>query len=497
MNKKWLALMLAIITIASIFTACSTQATTETHEPVTQTTTQIEPDTTSFKLSYSQSDSLNPFESESLNNQVLENLVFESLFTLDESYEVQPSIATGYTYTDSTTLTVTIPSGLVFSDGTVISVSDVVRSFNEAQVSPHWKNSLSVFKSATAISDNTVQFNMNYANPNAQNLLTFAIAKNDNDKNGYPIGSGKYKFGASNGDVYLEVNENYSDFSPRFTKIKLINITNAESIENAINIGNITYAYRDLSDGDSTRMQCNKKMVNLNNLVYIGANGFTGITSNANIRKAISLAIDRDTLVKSSYQGYAKSATSIFNPSSTQGKETAVFSSTADTAGAKQAIAQSGYDTKKLKLTILVSNNTNRVAAAQLIKQQLEAVGFEVTINKQSAKKYADAVSKRSFDLYIGETKITNDMNLSSFFSTKGATSYGIDLENSKTAVTYDSYLNSKTELGKFMIDFTDEMPFIPVLYRQGMICYSKSLHGDMQGYVDNYFSNIQDWYCN
>ena len=56
--------------------------------------------------------------------------------------------------------------------------------------------------------------------------------------------------------------------------------------------------------------------------------------------------------------------------------------------------------------------------------------------------------------------------------------------------------MNGKKEIGDFMLKFSEEIPFVPVLYRQGMICYSKSLHGDMQGYVNNYFSNIEDWYC-
>ena len=87
-------------------------------------------------------------------------------------------------------------------------------------------------------------------------------------------------------------------------------------------------------------------------------------------------------------------------------------------------------------------------------------------------------------------------MNLNSFFSKKGETRYGINLSG-KSAKAYKGYLNSDNEIGSFILNFSQEMPFVPLLYRQGMICYSKSLHGDMQGYYDNYFSNIQDWYYN
>ena len=497
MNKKIIAVLLLICLIVCTLSACKTAKPDQSnHQLVTQTTTEPASDETGFKLSYSQSDSLNPFESDTLNNQVVENLVFESLFVLDENCEAQPQLATGYQYTNGKTLSVTIENGNIFSDGSAITARSIVDSFERAKSSYRWGNSLKPISSASIESDTVIKFNLAYSNPNAHKLLTFAIAKGKNDKKGYPIGSGRYKFGEGNGMVYLKVNKKKEGFKPRFTKIQLINITSSESIENAINIGNISYAFRDLSEGSNAKIHSNKKAVNLNNLVYIGINCNTGITNNEYVRRAISLSVDRDALVKSAYQGYGKSAASVFTSASAIGKQTAVFESTADTAAAKQAIAQSGYDDKELKINLLINSNPNRLAGARLIKQQLEAVGFKVTIDKASNKTFKSRVKNRSFDLYIGETKIPADMNLNSFFSKNGETRWGINLSG-KSAKAYKGYLNSDNEIGSFILNFSQEMPFVPLLYRQGMICYSKSLHGDMQGYYDNYFSNIQDWYYN
>jgi len=498
MNKKIIAVFLSAVMLACALSACANSKSNQNnHQLVTQTTTGLVADTSSFKLSYSQSDSLNPFETDTLNNQVVQNLVFESLFIIDESFEAQPQLATSFAYDGSKTLSVTISSGNKFSDGSLITAKNVVYSFNEAKSSYRWKNSLKAISSASAVSDSVIRFSLAYSNPDAHKLLTFAIAKDGTDKKGYPIGSGRYKFSEGNGTVYLELNSYKEDFSPRFTKIPLVNIATSESIDNALNIGNISFAFRDLSEGSSTKMQCSKKAVNLNNLVYIGINNRIGITRSEYIRKAISLATDREALVKSAYQGYAKSAVSVFNSASSIGKQTAVFAKTADLAAAKQAINQSGYSKKELSLDILVNENPSRVAAARLIKQQLEAAGFKVTINQEGNKTYNYKIKNGAFDLYIGETKIPADMNLNSFFTAKGATHYGINTENSKSAKAYKGYLNSDNEIGSFVLSFSQEMPFVPLLYRQGMICYSKSMHGDMQGYVDNYFSNIEDWYYN
>ena len=45
------------------------------------------------------------------------------------------------------------------------------------------------------------------------------------------------------------------------------------------------------------------------------------------------------------------------------------------------------------------------------------------------------------------------------------------------------------------MLEFSGEMPFIPVVFRRGMLCFSKAMNGDVQGSYYDCFSNIEDWY--
>lgn len=497
MTKRALSIIMALLLIVAIFSGCQSKVKdNEAPVLITEQAQKISTDTTSFKLSYSQSDPLNPYKSQTLNNQVLQDLVFESLFTLDENFNAVPCIATSYAYTNPTTLRVTVPKGITFSDGSSLNVNSIINAFDEAQASPRWKTSLGAISHATKTSDTEIDFHLNFPDPYAHQLLTFAISKTkDNEK--YPIGSGRYKLGEGGGMVYLELNEAYREnFNPSFTKIRLINITTTESIDNALNIGNISFAYRDLANGTPTGMQCNRKQINLNNLVYLGLNSKVGITSNTDIRQAISLAIDRDTIVKSAYQGYGKSATSIYSPISKIGKQTQMFSKTADINAAKQAIAKSGISSDRLKLKIIVNKNQNRIGAAKFIKQELEAVGFKVEIKSYKDKVFRDELKYNNYNIYIGETKVPSDMRLTSFFTGKGATRFGID-QKGDSAKNYKKYLNGDAKLGKFVISFTEEMPFVPVLYRQGIVCYSKAMHGDVHSFEGSYFANIEDWYYN
>ncbi len=500
MIKKPLAAILTALITVLCLTSCKAevpQLLTTTAPPVSQEVTENAIDVSSFKLSYSKSDSLNPFLSETLNNHVVQNLVFESLFTIDESYEAQAQLAESYEYTDSETLIVKLRQDIRFSNGDKMRSDNIVYSFNQAKESPRWKNTLSAFSSASEKGKYAVKFKLESPNPDAHKLLTFAIAKMKPDKKGYPIGSGRYRFNEGDGLVFLQKNTKYhEEFVPHFAKIILVNITAEDSIENAVNIGNISYAFRDLSSGSKNKINCQKKPVNLNNLVYIGINSDSGITSNKYIRRAIALAVNRNTLVKSAYRGYAKPALSVFNPACALGKSTAIFTNTADSDAARQAIEQSGYGKKDLTLDILTSTSEGKAETAQLLKQQLESVGFKVTVNREKPAVYTSKVKSKSFSIYVGETKLTADMSLNGFFTRGGSTSAGIDLD-SDSAKAYTGYLTGNNEIGKFILDFSQELPFVPLLYRQGMICYSHTMHGDMQGYPENYFSNIEDWYFN
>lgn len=494
MAKKIFAFIMAAVLACTALAGCTAQKDADTAKENITTTKKVTDDS-NFKLSYTQADSLDPFKSKTQNNQVLSSLVFESLFDIDENWESVPNIATKYEFSDGKTLKVSFNQSLTFSDGSPIESDDIIYSFNAAKKSPAYKNSLKYIGSASAGADNTIVFYLKKANPNAVNLLTFPIASTNDDENGYPIGSGRYKYVKKDSKTYLKAIVT-KDFNPYITTINLVNIVAADSIDNAVNIGNISYAFRDLSSNVAERMTCNRKLINMNNLVYIGVNSLSGITANAQIRKAISLACDRNTFAESAYNGYGTAATSPFNPQSSLAQNVKIFSSEADTSTAKQAIAQSGIDSKELKLNILVNKNDNRTACAALLKNQLEAVGFTVTIDEVSTKEYTRRVKGVEFNLYIGEVKLSDDMSLYPFFDdNSGGVRYGIDNKSLTCDDLYCAYLSGEADLGKFILAFNEEMPYIPLIYKKGMICYTKAMSGDMQGYWSNYFSNIDTWY--
>ena len=497
MAKRIFAAVLAAVLVLLTLTACSAEKPQNNGETAVQTTVApsdeiiIPDDNSTFKLCYSQADSLDPFEAVTQNNQILAQLVFEGLFSLDENYKATLNLASGYNYKDSKTLAVDITSGIKFSDGRALTAADVVQSFEEAKDSPYWGGMLQEIEDCNAVSDSEIEFELNTPNSYAQNLLIFPIKSSDSGGD-FPIGSGRYYFATEGSETVLKARVTES-FKPHLTTLHLENIASNDSVDNAINIGNISFAFRDLSTNSSRKISANKKLVNMNNLVYIGVNNKSGITANASIRKAIALAVDRQSLVKSAYGGFAQVATGVFNPQF-ELSTTALYERTADINAATQAIAQSGYSNLSLSL-LYNAKNADRKACATLIKQQLEEVGFRVSlVGAESDAEYFSLIQHESFSLYLGEVKLPPSMSLKAFFTKNGAAHYGINLDGSNAKDEYYEFIRGG-ELGAFLLAFSDETPYIPLLYRKGMICFSKAMNGDMQGIQYDCFGNIENWY--
>ena len=129
-----------------------------------------------LRLPYSKSDSLDPLSAKSSMNRQLTTLLYDSLFSIGETYEPVPLIANSYT-ADHLSVSVTINSGVYFTDGSQMTTNDVVYSFEKASQSSVYSSRLSNFESATATGLNSVLFMLKQPDPYAAACLDFPIIK--------------------------------------------------------------------------------------------------------------------------------------------------------------------------------------------------------------------------------------------------------------------------------------------------------------------------------
>lgn len=503
MNKKITRLISLFLILALAFsfafTGCKKQEHDEAEE--TQAEQNKTPQALTLKLPYSKNDKINPFEAASMLNQSIAGLVYEGLFSLDQNYKPTANIAAKYSQSGKT-LRVTIKKAQ-FSDGTPIKLSDVLASFNNAKLSAQYKNELSNIKEAR-IKDNAIEFTLDKPDPNAVNLLTFAITKKGS-KEENAIGSGRYVLAKKDQDVFLKVNSKKSDFKPNITEIHLCDVPDIDSLKYTLAIGNISFAFDDLRAGDYSRVSASVKDILMNNMVYVAFNKKSEDLKSEKVRQAISLLINRAEIAQKGFKGYAEATYVPFNPQwdAIKGKDLIIEKDVdaaiklLEEAGFKadlKAKAPKGDKRKKLTVELLVNKDNNfKIATADLIKEMLSKANITVNITALKESDYKKAVQSGKYDMYLGEIKLTDSMNISSILMEKGSVSYGINT-SSKSSKAYEAYLNGSSDIFKFIEVFNEDVPFIPLCFRSGIAAYTRSLKYSNKAHINDIYADIDEW---
>ena len=490
-------------------------------------------------LLYSAADSVNPYDTKTEVNRQLCKLLYEPLVKTDDDFKPHYSIAQSVK-TKKNVCTVKLKE-VKFSDGSSLTAQDVVYSYNLAKKSATaYKAKLYMVKSVEAEDNNTVVFRLTKSDPYFINVLDFPIIKTNSDKKTDsdsvkfpPIGAGRYKLNKENNA--LLINANYHGKKGSIKKINLINAPDDESITHYVEIGATDLYYSDISDGKILRMSGTKTNINLNYLVYIGVNHKNGKLAKEELRQALSSGIDREKICKNAFYNNAYAATGFFNPLWEATKSVQNIQITANSQITVENLKEIGYNELDedgilrnkegaLRFSLLVNKeNSARVLAAKLIAQQLKEYGIYVSVVKVSYKEYKSRLVKGEFDLYLGEVKITENMDLSEFVIQGGSAAWGLyktkakkteDDEKAKDTEALEEtedgdnvkdkdeseklscvkvlkgFYSGKNSINDVAVTLQNDMPFIPVCYRTGVLFCNENIENmNMASLSDIYFS--------
>ena len=447
----------------------------------------------SARLAFEGGDSLSPFKVKSDTNIRLMTLIYDPLFTLDSAYNLKGVIAQDCA-ADLRAINVTLKTGINFSDGSPVTTQDIIYSFNEAKESFAYSSRLANFESIVAANDVNLVVTLKESDPYAANCLTFPIVKKGSNID-RPLGSGRYVLSEESGKYYLTVNPQKTGFSPSITKFELNEIKNAAVINDSLQIGGTCFNFDDLADGAYQRVTAATQDIIMNNFVYLGVNSGKEVLANADLRRAISAAINREEIVTTAYQGHAKAAQSPFNPNwfVLSGAQNTLL---LENSSIEELIAESKEGLAAEPLRLLVnSENGYKYEMAKLIKSDLDSVGIPVTIEALAPEDFVTNVRKGDFELYIGEIHLTDNMNLSELFY-GGNCSYGVTpAAQELSAERYEQMLEGKCELMDFINVFASELPFIPLCYRAGLAIYMNSIDfGNALCSERDVFLNVEKW---
>lgn len=509
--KKAAVFILCAAMMFSMFGCKAKDAVIDTISEINKTEPDPGIDEIGYTLPYLRTDSLDPYKAKDEINIALTTLMYDSLFTVTNSFEVKPLMAESYKV-DGSKINVKLKN-VKFYDGTDVTADDIVYSFVRAKRSSVYSLFLKNLSDATASDSTAVVFTMSNLNPYEVSNLTFPIVKRgdvDDTSDGYStdisIGSGRYVFKDDGKSKFLVVNKNrLNGYHPKYNRIGLRDITEISSVPTLFSLGEIDFYTESFSDGQYKHYTGSAAKINTTKFTYLGVNNNRRALRDNRVRRAIALLLDREDIAKVAYNGYGIATVTPFCTGFYALKDCTVPSLRQNRQAAIELLEEAGYDQvsgigirygneTSLELSLAVNkDNDFRLAVARNIQQALGKANIKVNIRELSYNSYVYAVEECSFDLYIGETQLSNSMDLSRFFNEDGELSYGIS-EESESISAYNQFEEGKLTMQEFLDVFCDDLPFIPIAYRQGMTLRSEKIKTASKTTTGDYFYNIDEW---
>lgn len=328
--------------------------------------------------------------------------IFEGLVDLDPvTQKSAPALAADLpTKIDDTTYEIDLREGATFQNGDPVTADDVVFSYDRV-LDPN-NNSLFLsfvdfIDTVTAVDDDTVRITTDYPFSLINDRLGVVkiVPKSvvEADPEGFatnPVGSGPYSLVSAVPEDKL-VFERYDDYNgPRPALAAGMNwnlLSDASARVTAMSTGTVQ-AIEDVPyiDVDALASSADVDSVQSFGLLFMMFNTKAAPFDDVRVRQALHYALDMDKIIGTGMLGNATPATS-FLPETYPNYHEASTVYTYDPEKAKELLADAGVS--DLSITLLTTDTGWVKEVAPLIKESLDAIGIDTTLDiGQSASMY-------------------------------------------------------------------------------------------------------------
>lgn len=435
--RRWLSIILTVSILTSL-AACGTSgdAYTPTGDGLSYEQEQTKPVQDSFEestqktltLTYYPEKSLNPLESTDFTNRALLSLVYQGLFSVDRNYKLEPVLCERYSMSeDMLTYTFYVDPKATFADGSKVKAEDVEASLLAAQKSNYYGGRFLHVWSIALSEDGGVAITLDTPYENFPILLDIPIVKASQTEAPRPLGSGPYLFDASNRELCLRRRTDWWCQSDLIVTAPVIYLLEAESttqIRDNFQFSDLTLVCANPGSDRYADYRCDFELWDCETgmFVYLAASESSYYFSDPQLRQALTYAIDRETLSQTYYRGFGVPTTLPVSPASPYYSQKLAERYEYAPERFSELVSQ----LTDPSVTLLVnSEDSLRLRMARSIADMLRETGMKVTTKELSGDSYLSALRNREYDLYLGQTKLSANMDLSAFFAPTGALSYG------------------------------------------------------------------------
>ena len=391
-----------------------------------------------FSLYYDADGGMNPVLANSSDNLQFWSLIFDSVFIVDEDFNVYSEVVTEVKTEDFLWWVFTVDTTIPFSDGSTMTAEDIVYSIQRAQQTEYYRNRLDIIYGISAMSADTFAITTSYANSQFPALLNIPIVKKDTFYDDIPVGSGPFMISPGGNRLDLFVGNRHALEMP----VSTIYLKNCEDISEKIR--SFENATLDVVTNDPTGMynlgygsNNEKRYYDTSNLHYIGFNMDSKYFMTYPARRAVSYLLDRDYVVNKLMNNCGVATTVPVHPRSRlyhaqydaelrsdPRKAEALFQS-ADVADYDKDGALEMMVTGivvELDIRFIVNNDSSvKVEAARRLCEAMNELGITTTLWELSWTDYVTALENGDYDMYYGELRLTPDWNLTELFRPREA----------------------------------------------------------------------------
>ena len=451
-----------------------------------------------FTLAWYPEFSLHPTLAANRANLTLAPLLYESLFTVDAAFQAQPVLCQSYTVSeDKLVWTFTLRAGITFSDGTPLTAQEAADALNLARsAGSRYQERLSDVTAVTPSEANPYQFTITLrrANGALPLRLDIPIALGREDR---PAGTGPYVLAEDERALTARNGWWQSEKSMPVSTILLRAVTKSDELIYAFDAGEISLVDVDLMATNAMGYGGNYQTWDYctTDFLYLGFNTRSGIFRSADARRAVWLAVDRDTIATTIYTNHAISTLLPVHPAS-ELYQLGESPLTYDPESLALLMEELRLTDSEL-VFVVNSENVAKSSAAQLIVYQLNAAGFQVDLRQLSFEDYTAALKQGNFDLDMAETVFTADFDLGPLLSSGGALNYGGWWTEGSDQL-FQSPLGAaedKAACGAELFDLLHtQAPIVPILFKNGSVLTQWGQLSDLLPVRGNVFYAMEHW---
>lgn len=384
-----------------------------------------------MSLPYYKDRSVNPLQCTDYVNRTLMNLLYQGLFAVDSQYEVHPILCKNYQMSrDMKTYTFYLQKA-TFSDGSVLTAEDVVESLKQAKNGGFYDGRFDNVKSIAAVDDSTVKVTLAVPHENFPVLLDVPIVKASQVGDSRPLGTGPFLYEEYGQRLWLRRRQDWWCRAATPVMAEYIDLVEAqnpaqlvdafERADSSLGVvvtdpGSVIYA--DFHK-DAELWDCETGI-----MLFLACNAKSTVFKNDIVRQALTYAINRSGIAEQYYRGFAVPTALPVSPKSPMYASGLASKITYDPARLTLAVTDADLVDSPVKLLVNSSDGV-RLRVARAIASALSECGLKVTTVEKADADFRKALSSGNYDLYLGQTKLSANMDLSAFFASKGALSFG------------------------------------------------------------------------